>query len=195
MSTLYLASGSPRRAELLAQIGVPFSVLKAPDIDETPRPREAPDDYVRRLARDKARAGQSTLDPAVTEAVVMGADTAVVVDGRILGKPEHDGAALAMLKALNGREHRVISAVCLWRGEAHRLALSETRVRFRLLDPACLRAYVVTGEGRDKAGAYGIQGRGAVLVASLAGSYSGVVGLPLEQTVPLLEWAGVPYWQ
>lgn len=190
---LYLASGSPRRAELLAQIGVPFTVLGAPGIDETPRPGEAPLDYARRLAHDKARAGQRALGDA--DAPVLGADTAVVLDRRILGKPWDDGEALAMLGELSGREHRVISAVCLCLGEAHRLAFSDTRVRFRRLDEGRLRAYVATGEGRDKAGAYGIQGRGAALVASLTGSYSGVVGLPLEQTVPLLEWAGVCYWQ
>lgn len=190
---LYLASGSPRRAELLAQIGVPFTVLKAPGIDETPLPGEAPLDYAQRLAHDKARAGQHALGDA--GAAVLGADTTVVVHERILGKPEDDEAALAMLRDLNGREHRVISAVCVCLGEAHRLAFSDTRVRFRRLDETRLRAYIATGEGRDKAGAYGIQGRGAALVASVTGSYSGVVGLPLEQTVPLLEWAGVSYWQ
>lgn len=194
MSRLYLASGSPRRAELLAQIGVPVTVLKAPGIDETPRPGEAPDDYVRRLAHDKARAGQRGLQ-GDTDAVVMGADTAVVLDDTILGKPDDDRHALAMLAALSDREHRVLSAVCVCRGDDHRLAVSDTRVRFHALDDARRRAYVATGEGRDKAGGYGIQGLGAALVASLTGSYSGVVGLPLEQTVPLLEWAGVPYWQ
>lgn len=190
---LYLASGSPRRAELLAQIGVPFTVLKAPGIDETPLSGEAPLDYARRLAHDKARAGQRALgDPG---AAVLGADTTVVMDGRILGKPEDDEDALAMLRDLNDREHRVISAVCVCLGDAHRQAFSDTRVRFRRLDEARLRAYIATGEGRDKAGGYGIQGRGAALVASMTGSYSGVVGLPLEQTVPLLEWAGVSYWQ
>ena len=174
---LYLASGSPRRAELLAQIGVPFTVLKAPGIDETVHAGEAPRDYVARM------------EP------VLGADTAVVLGERVLGKPDNDDQALAMLRDLQDREHRVLSAVCVMAGDTPRLALSETRVRLRALDDERLRAYVATGEGRDKAGAYGIQGLGAALVASLSGSYSGVVGLPLEETVPLLEWAGVPYWQ
>ncbi len=189
---LYLASGSPRRAELLAQIGVPFSVLRAPGIDETPAAGEAPRAYVERMAREKAAAGQGG---APERAPVLGADTAVVLDDRILGKPADDRQALAILEALNGREHRVISAVCLRVGDAHRLATSETRVRWRRVSAERLRAYLATGEGRDKAGAYGIQGLGAALVASMTGSYSGVVGLPLAETVSLLEWAGVPYWQ
>ena len=192
MSHLYLASGSPRRAELLAQVGVPFSTLSAPDIDETPLAEEKPEDYVCRLARDKACAGRKSLpEPGV----VLGADTAVVMGCRILGKPDNDPHACAMLAALAGREHRVLSAVCLCCGDEHRVALSDTRVRFRPLDDDRIRAYVATGEGRDKAGGYGIQGLGAALVASLSGSYSGVVGLPLELTLPLLEWAGIPYWQ
>ncbi len=189
---LYLASGSPRRAELLAQIGVPFTVLKAPDIDETVNAGEPSRDYVARMAREKAAAGRAN---APGPEPVLGADTAVVLDDRVLGKPGDDGQALAMLRDLQGREHRVLCAVCLIAGGEQRVALSDTRVRLRALDEARLRAYVATGEGRDKAGAYGIQGLGAALVASLSGSYSGVVGLPLEETVPLLEWAGVPYWQ
>jgi len=209
---LYLASGSPRRAELLAQIGVPFTVLKAPDIDETPVINESPQQYVTRMAAEKAAAGRAA---APGSEPVLGADTAVVLDdrhsggrhsggrhsggrhpgGQILGKPGDDEQALSMLRDLQGREHRVISAVCLIAGDQRRLALSDTRVRLRPLADERLRAYVATGEGRDKAGAYGIQGLGAALVVSLSGSYSGVVGLPLEETVPLLEWAGVPYWQ
>lgn len=189
---LYLASGSPRRAELLAQIGVPFTVLKAPGIDETVHAGEAPGDYVLRMAREKAAAGRAA---APGPEPVLGADTAVVLVDRVLGKPADDAQALTTLRDLQGREHRVLSAVCLMVGDTPRLALSETRVRLRALNDERLRAYVATGEGRDKAGAYGIQGLGAALVASLSGSYSGVVGLPLEETVPLLEWAGVPYWQ
>ncbi|MCH2557344.1 MAG: Maf family nucleotide pyrophosphatase [Alcanivorax sp.] len=191
-SRLYLASGSPRRAELLAQIGVPFEVLRAPGIDETPAPGEAPRAYVERMAREKAAAGRAG---APDGAPVLGADTAVVLDERILGKPDDADDALATLTLLNGREHRVISAVCLMRGDVWRLRVSETHVRLRDLDRATLAAYAATGEGLDKAGAYGIQGRGAALVAAITGSYSGVVGLPLAETVALLEWAGVPYWQ
>jgi septum formation protein len=192
MTRLFLASGSPRRAELLTQVGVPHTVLRAPDIDETALPGETPEVYASRLADAKARAGQRRHQPP---GAVLGADTVVALNGELLGKPRNDDHALVMLRALGGREHRVISAVCLCLGEQCRAALSVTRVRFRTLDEARLRAYVATGEGRDKAGGYGIQGQGAALVASLAGSYSGVVGLPLEQTLPLLEWAGVPYWQ
>ncbi|GAA5111302.1 Maf family protein [Alloalcanivorax gelatiniphagus] len=191
-SLLYLASGSPRRAELLAQIGVPFTVLRAPGIDETPAPGESPRAYVERMAREKAAAGASG---APAGGPVLGADTAVVLGDRILGKPDDADHALATLETLNGREHRVISAVCVRLADNHRLAVSETRVRLRQLDRATLAAYAATGEGLDKAGAYGIQGRGAALVASITGSYSGVVGLPLAETVSLLEWAGVPYWQ
>lgn len=189
---LYLASASPRRADLLTQIGVPFTVLRAPDIDETPGPDEPPRAYVERMAREKAAAGVAG---APAGAPVLAADTAVVLGRRILGKPHDADDALSMLKALNGREHQVVSAVCIRFGDAHRLAVAETRVRLRGVNQATLAAYVATGEGLDKAGAYGIQGRGAALVASLTGSYSGVVGLPLAETVTLLEWVGVPYWQ
>ena len=192
MTALLLASGSPRRAELLSQVGVPFTVLPPPDVDETPHAGEAPLDYVARLAAAKALAGQAAHRPA---GAVLGADTAVVLGERILGKPHDDEHALTMLEALNGREHRVISAVCLCLAGQRRAALSVTRGCFRELPLARLRAYVATGEGRDKAGGYGIQGLGAALVASLTGSYSGVVGLPLEHTLPLLEWADIPYWQ
>ncbi|MEQ9511243.1 Maf family protein [Alloalcanivorax xenomutans] len=187
---LFLASGSPRRAELLTQVGARFTRLPAPGVDETPFPDEPAEQYVIRLARAKAGAGEGL---RASPGAVLGADTAVVLEERILGKPVDDEDALAMIDALCGREHRVLSGVCvLYQGEA-RTAMSTTRVRFRELTAAQRRAYVAHGEGRDKAGAYGIQGLGAALVASLAGSYSGVVGLPLEQTLPLLEWAGVPY--
>ncbi len=125
---LYLASGSPRRAELLAQIGVPFTVLQAPDIDETVNTGEAPRDYVLRMAREKAAAGRAA-GPGPEP--VLGADTAVVLDQRVLGKPADDRQALAMLRDLQGREHRVLSAVCLMAGDTPRLALSDTRVTLR----------------------------------------------------------------
>ncbi|MDX1802890.1 MAG: nucleoside triphosphate pyrophosphatase [Alcanivorax sp.] len=188
---LLLASGSPRRAELLRQIGVSFTVLSAPDIDETPDRQEAPLDYVSRMAREKAAAGAGN----VTDAVVLGADTAVILDGRILGKPVDASHSLSMLEQLNGQTHQVISAVCIDAGGQQQVRTSITDVRFRQLPPAMLQSYVATGEGADKAGGYGIQGLGAVLVAAINGSYSGVVGLPLEQTVILLEGAGIPYWQ
>ena len=130
---LYLASGSPRRAELLAQIGVPFTVLKAPGIDETVHAGEAPRDYVARMAREKAAAGRAA---APGPEPVLGADTAVVLGERVLGKPDNDDQALAMLRDLQDREHRVLSAVCVMAGDTPRLALSETRVRLRALDDA-----------------------------------------------------------
>lgn len=187
--TLYLASGSPRRAELLRQIAVPFSVLPAPNVDETPLPGELPVDYVCRMAQEKACAGRQP------DGAVLGADTAVVLGNEILGKPADDREALAMLKALNGAEHQVMSALALLYKDQMTVRYSITQVQFRHLDDARLQAYVDTGEGADKAGSYGIQGLGGVLVASLSGSYSGVVGLPLEQTVELLELADIPYWQ
>ncbi|MED5388343.1 MAG: nucleoside triphosphate pyrophosphatase [Pseudomonadota bacterium] len=189
---LYLASGSPRRAELLKQIAVPFSVLPAPNIDETPRPGEAALDYVCRMAREKARAGTAGM---AGEGAVLGADTAVVLGDDILGKPASQEEALAMLARLNGAEHQVMSALALLNQGELAVRHTITRVQFRRLTDAQIRAYVETGEGADKAGAYGIQGLGAALVASLTGSYSGVVGLPLEQMVDLLDQAGIRYWQ
>lgn len=192
--TLYLASGSPRRAELLRQIAVPFSVLPAPDIDETPLPGEPPLDYVCRMAREKALVGVVAAGELL-DGAVLGADTAVVLGGEILGKPADAQQALAMLKALNGAEHQVMSALALLHRGHLEVRHAITRVQFRHLSEAQLQAYVDTGEGADKAGGYGIQGLGAALVASLAGSYSGVVGLPLEQMVVLLDQVGIRYWQ
>ncbi|MBP21516.1 Maf family protein [Alcanivorax jadensis] len=191
---LYLASGSPRRAELLRQIAVPFSVLPAPDIDETPLPQEPPLDYVCRMAREKAQVGAVAAHGQPLGAV-LGADTAVVLGDEILGKPADKQQALAMLKALNGNEHQVMSALALSHRGQLEVRYAITRVQFRHLDEVYLQAYVDTGEGADKAGGYGIQGLGAALVASLTGSYSGVVGLPLEQMVELLDQVGIRYWQ
>ncbi|MAX55253.1 MAG: septum formation inhibitor Maf [Alcanivoracaceae bacterium] len=193
---LYLASGSPRRAELLQQIAAPFSVLKAPDIDETPQAGEAPLAYVLRMAQQKALAGERQRQQAgLGDGAVLGADTSVVLGAEILGKPRDPDHAIAMLQALNGKSHQVISAVALIvAGEVHQ-AHSVTTVTFRCLDEARLAAYVATGEGKDKAGGYGIQGLGGALVASLSGSYSGVVGLPLEALVSLMDEAGLDYWQ
>ena len=191
---LYLASGSPRRAELLRQIAVPFSVLPAPDIDETPLPQEPPLEYVCRMAREKAQVGAVAAHGQPLGAV-LGADTAVVLGDEILGKPADKEQALAMLKALNGNEHQVMSALALSHRGQLEVRYAITRVQFRHLDEVYLQAYVDTGEGADKAGGYGIQGLGAALVASLTGSYSGVVGLPLEQMVELLDQVGIRYWQ
>ena len=186
---LYLASRSPRRRELLAQIGVRFAVVES-DTDETRLPGEQPEDYVLRLALEKARAGRALLPPSDLRPV-LGADTAVVIGERILGKPEGREQALAMLRLLSGRAHRVLTAVALISPGGERTDLSETRVTFRTLDEAELLGYWATGEPRDKAGGYGIQGYGALFVAALNGSYSGVMGLPLYETGRLLVQAGI----
>ncbi|MBM7061558.1 septum formation inhibitor Maf [Pseudomonas sp. UL073] len=192
MATLYLASGSPRRRELLAQIGVPFRPLSL-DIDERALPAEAPHAYVERLALAKAAAGWAQLGDA--DAVVLGADTAVVLDGRILGKPLDRADALATLAALSGREHEVLTAVALV-GAQHRAArVVGSRVIFRALSSAEIAAYWDTGEPADKAGSYGIQGLAAIFVSALNGSYSAVVGLPLCETAELLAAFGIPCWQ
>lgn len=185
---LVLASASPRRRELLTQIGVRHRV-QAADVDETLRAGEAAEDYVLRLARAKAGALPAGGLP------VLGADTSVVVDGRVLGKPVDDADARAMLRCLSGREHQVLSAVALCHGERVEARLSVTRVWFRMIDDALVDRYVASGEPRDKAGAYGIQGLGGALVARIDGSYTGVVGLPLAETVDLLQAFNVPFWR
>lgn len=187
---LYLASASPRRRELLAAVGLRFARVAA-DVDEDVLPGEAPDRYVRRLALAKARAGRQTLEAADATPPVLGADTAVVIDEAILGKPTGRDDALAMLARLSGREHRVLTAVALVRGAREACALSVSRVRFRELDEGERRAYWDTGEPADKAGAYGVQGIGASFVRELHGSHSGVMGLPLYETAALLRAFGV----
>jgi len=188
---VYLASGSPRRRELLAQIGVPFRAIGV-DVDEAVLPGEPPDRYVLRLAAAKAEAGWVL---SGGEAPVLGADTAVVLDGRVLGKPADAADGIAMLSRLSGRTHQVLSAVALrWAGgAATRLCRSE--VEFRALDPAECREYWQGAEPCDKAGGYAIQGLAAVFVRNLHGSYSGVVGLPIFETAELLQAAGVPRWR
>lgn len=191
---LLLASSSPRRAALLQQIGVPHQRLAPPDIDERPASGEAPEDYVRRMAEEKARAGATALKDA-RHGPILGADTAVVWQGRILGKPRDPADARRMLAGLSGDEHQVLSAVSLLLPDWQRTLLSATRVRFRPLTEQEIDRYVETGEPMDKAGGYGIQGFGGLLVEHLSGSYSGVVGLPLNELHQLLAAAGVSYWQ
>ncbi|CAI8779855.1 Maf family protein [Pseudomonas sp. YuFO20] len=193
MKQLYLASGSPRRRELLTQIGVPFTAVSA-DIDETPLTHESPSAYVERLARGKAEAGRGAISPAAS-CCVLGADTAVVLDGKILGKPVDEADACAMLKMLSGREHQVLTAIALLDGERCESRVVISQVRFRAISPDEATAYWASGEPRDKAGGYGIQGLGAVFVAGLTGSYSAVVGLPLCETAELLGHFGIPCWQ
>lgn len=198
MTRLILASASPRRAELLQQIGVEFTVRPAA-IDEAPTSGEAAVDYVRRMAREKAEAVAAQLDSGLT---VLGADTSVVIVAsngaeRILGKPQDRGHARQMLMALANRSHQVLSAVCMVRWQAgaiqHWQALSRSEVSFGPLAEAELDRYLASGEADDKAGAYGIQGRAAQFICHLSGSYSGVMGLPLFETVALMREAGVNY--
>jgi len=193
MKSLYLASGSPRRRELLTQIGVAFTAIAA-DIDETPLDNETPSAYVERLARGKAEAGRRAL-PAGADGCVLGADTAVVLDGRILGKPLDQADSLGMLMALSGRDHDVLTAIALLDGQRCESRVIGSRVRFRTITAQEALAYWASGEPQDKAGSYGIQGLGAVFVAGLEGSYSAVVGLPLCETAELLGHFGIPCWQ
>lgn len=188
MSDLYLASASPRRLELLSQLGLTCEVVPA-HVDESRRPGEAPADYVVRLARLKAETAAARLGRP--EQPVLGADTAVVVGGEVLGKPDDRDQGLTMLAKLSGRRHEVLSAVALWSGRGVTSALSLSRVRFRDISVVEAGAYWDTGEPADKAGGYGIQGLGAVFVTELDGSYSGVMGLPLYETAELLRAAGV----
>lgn len=185
---LILASASPRRSQLLDQIGVAHRVLPV-DADETPHAHETPEDYVIRVAVEKARHGWERSGGA---SPVLGADTAVVLDDAILGKPRDEADAVEMLRLLSGREHRVLSAVALCcPASGVRTALSISLVRFREIGDRDIRAYWRTGEPCDKAGAYAIQGLGALFVEQLEGSYSGVMGLPLFETAQLLQQAGI----
>ena len=187
---IYLASASPRRRELLRQIGVSYRRLRL-EVDETPLPDETPDDYVVRLALLKAQTGCAMLGRR-RAAPVLGADTAVVVDGAILGKPRDRDEGLAMLALLSGRAHRVLSAVALAIPARDAVKVQESQVRFRVLTPVECAAYWDSGEPLDKAGGYAIQGRAAAFVAELRGSYSGVMGLPLFETAELLRTFGIP---
>jgi septum formation protein len=182
---LYLASQSPRRRELLAQIGEAPRVLDV-DVEEIRAPAEAPDAYVIRVALDKARAGYAMV-ASEQGARVIGADTEVVLGDEVFGKPRDAADARAMLVRLSGREHRVVSAVWLIDENGEREALSESIVRFASLDATQIDDYVASGECFGKAGAYAIQGRAAAFIEHLSGSYSGVMGLPLHETSRLLR--------
>ena len=185
---IYLASQSPRRRELLAQIGVAFETVDV-TVPEVRAPDEAPRAYVERVARAKARAGSQAVSERDPAALVLGADTEVVLDGRVFGKPADADAAAAMLRVLSGRTHAVISVVCCVTRLRADVATSESRVTFADLDDAVIARYVATGEPFGKAGGYAIQGRAATFIADLSGSYSGVMGLPLFETARLLAAA------
>ncbi|MBW4933857.1 Maf family protein [Marinobacter sp. F4206] len=190
MSTVILASASPRRSELLQQIGVSFTVQPA-DVDETPGPGEGAEHYVERLARDKALA----VSASSPEALVLGSDTSVVLNGVILGKPADRGDAVETLRMLSGATHQVMTAVALAKGSRCESRVVITDVTFRPLSKAEIEAYAASGEPMDKAGSYGIQGLGGIFVSNLRGSYSAVVGLPLLETAALLADAGHPVWE
>jgi septum formation protein len=190
---IYLASGSPRRRELLQQIGVPFRVLGTA-VDEAVAAGEAAAAYVERLAAAKAEAGWEHCQDA-HPAPVLAADTAVVLDREILGKPAHREDGERMLSLLSGRTHEVLTAVALRTEAGLRSSLSRSSVTFRSIAAHEARAYWDTGEPLDKAGAYAIQGRAAVFIADLRGSFSGVMGLPLFETAELLGEAGIACWQ
>jgi len=196
--SLYLASRSPRRRELLSQIGVRFQLLlfrsrpgSTPEVSEDVLPGELPSAYVERIARAKAEAGwKRLLQRNLPRSPVLAADTTVAIEGQILGKPVDRSEAASMLAALSGRRHEVLTAVALTYDDRIESALSVTQVRFRPLTDDEIRHYVATGEADDKAGAYAIQGRAAQFVAEIHGSYSGVMGLPLFETAQLIEKMG-----
>lgn len=183
-----LASASPRRRELLAQIGVEFEVVAA-EVEEVRGIGEAPEDYVRRVSADKAAA---VARKAGAGRWVLAADTEVVLEGEVLGKPRDFHHFQSMARRLSGHEHRVLSAVVLCRGDARHEALSISTVEFRELTERDITDYWSSGEPRGKAGGYAIQGLGALFVSRLCGSYSGVMGLPLFETANLLAQAGMP---
>jgi len=192
---IYLASRSSRRRELLKQIGVPFEVLlfrehglRGRDLDEAPHETEAPDQYVQRVALEKADAGWLRVTQrSLPRFPVLAADTIVCLRERIFGKPADRAIAIAMLKELSGREHRVLTAVVLKHDSALDVIVNENVVRFRELAETEIQDYVATGEPYDKAGGYAIQGRAAAFIPEILGSYTGVMGLPLYETASLLR--------
>lgn len=183
---LILGSASPRRLELLAQIGITPDALRPADIDETPRKAEPPRDYVRRMAAEKAAA----LDLADDEALLT-ADTTVAVGRRILGKPADRDEAAAFMRLMSGRRHVVLTAIALRHGSRTALRLVETKVRMRSIDPAALERYLDAGDWQGKAGGYAIQGAAAAFIPWLEGSFSAVVGLPLSETAAMLAAIGI----
>ena len=194
-SNIYLASTSPRRRELLQQIGVVFDQISAP-VEEKIAASETPLDYVQRLALDKANAGLAEVQRlGLKLAPVLGADTLGILGNQLLEKPHDEKDAAVMLRSLSGQTHQVITALALTDGHKTETALSITQVNFRHLSDEEIAAYWQTGEPRDKAGGYAIQGLGAVFVQSIQGSYSNVVGLPLETCCELLKRFNIPWWQ
>ncbi|MEP2922107.1 Maf family protein [Sulfitobacter sp.] len=187
--TFILGSGSPRRKELLAQIGVFADDIRAPDIDETPHKAELPRPYCARMAREKAAAV-----PCDADDIVLCADTTVALGRRILGKPDDRAQAEQFLRAMSGRRHKVITAVAVKRGDKLWERDVQSTVRMKSLSDQELQAYLDTGDWQGKAGGYGIQGPAAVLIPWISGSFTGIVGLPLAETANLLRAAGYPLY-
>ncbi len=198
---IVLASGSPRRLALLQQIGIEPNAVVPAEIDETPKPREAPRLLAGRLAREKAEAAQKTVrrNPEIAEGFIIAADTVVAVGSRVLPKTELVDEAAACLRLLSGRAHRVHTGICVVTPKgALRERIVETRIRFKRISPAEIDAYLASGEWRGKAGGYAIQGIAGAFVVKLVGSYSAVVGLPLYEAMSLLGGEGYPVpfgWQ
>ncbi|MCB6183901.1 Maf-like protein [Leeia sp. TBRC 13508] len=189
---IFLASNSPRRRELLTQIGVPFTAF-APDIDETPFESESAADYVIRMAKEKAEAGWRMRNvTGENHSLLLAADTSVVANGNILGKPIDAADAMAMLSNYSGQSHEVMTAVAVTNGKQTVVENVVTSVYFRHLSETEIRQYIESGEPFDKAGGYGIQGLAALFVSHLEGSYTGVMGLPLFETGQLLAQFGYP---
>lgn len=187
---LILGSGSPRRKELLAQIGVVADAIRPPDIDETPQKAELPRPYCARMAREKAEAVVAALDE-----IVLCADTTVALGRRILGKPEDVAEAERFLRQLSGRRHRVITSVAVKKGETLWERDVVTTVKMKRLSDSEIAGYLATNDWQGKAGGYAIQGPAGALVPWIQGSFTGVVGLPLSETAALLQAAGYPLWR
>ena len=196
---IYLASKSPRRRELLRQVGIDFELLllrsdgpRGPDVTEEVLPGEAPLDYVARVAREKAAfAADLVVRRRMTPRPVLGADTTVTIDGAILGKPADPDEAARMLERLSGRTHQVLTSVAVHYAQMAEQVTQVSQVRFATLTPAAIKAYCATAEPYDKAGGYGIQGMAALFVEHIEGSHSGIMGLPLFETARLLRQAGI----
>ncbi|MEQ1813643.1 MAG: nucleoside triphosphate pyrophosphatase [Candidatus Nitrotoga sp.] len=196
---IYLASKSPRRRELLKQIGVNFEVLllrlqpRTGDVDETPHVGEGPEDYVQRVCQEKVEMGWKSLKLRnLPIGSVLAADTCVILDGQIVGKPENREHAADILQALSGRQHQVYSAVAITFDGRMEMRMSSSKVTFATLSKERIRNYLLTNESLDKAGAYAIQGYAAAFIVHLEGSYSGVMGLPLFETAEILQNFGYP---
>ena len=185
-----LGSGSPRRLEMLAQLGLVPDAVRAPDVDETPRPGELPRPYCERIVGDKLAAVAAGADD-----VVLCADTTVALGRRILGKPADEGEARASLDLLSGRRHRVVTAIAVRRGDRTWTRTSVSTVRLKRLSERETAGYLATGDWRGKAGGYAIQGPAGALVAWIEGSFTGIVGLPLHETANLLQAAGMEVWR